>query len=160
VPNTSFDLTGSDGSTVAMPGNTGFWTALGFQTPISYGVGAKSQGLGLFDTNGDGRPDLIVTADSGGSDVSLLTSTESTRTFKTRTITGASNLSPIVITSNNTLAAGDLVTVRGVGGNTAANGVWQLAGGANAPTSTTFTLSGSTGNGVYKVKTGTWISAG
>jgi hypothetical protein len=61
-------------------------------------------------------------------------------------VTGASNASPIVITSaNNGLQNGDLVEVVGVGGNTAANGIFTVA---NATVST-FELVGSTGNGVF-----------
>ena len=63
------------------------------------------------------------------------------------TITGASNASPIVITVPNTagLSNGDLVTISGVGGNTAANGNWVIQG----LTATTFQLQNSTGNGAY-----------
>lgn len=62
-------------------------------------------------------------------------------------ITDASNTSPITITSNNTtgLQNGDLVEVVGVGGNTAANGIFSVA---NA-TSLSFELVGSTGNGAF-----------
>jgi len=63
-----------------------------------------------------------------------------------KTVTGATNASPIVITSNGYgFADGDLVTVQNVGGNTAANGVW-VAGNLTA---NTFELKGSTGNGAY-----------
>lgn len=61
-------------------------------------------------------------------------------------ITGATNASPIVITANaHGLANGDTVLIGGVGGNTAANGVWQ----ASSVTTNTFRLTGSTGNGAY-----------
>jgi hypothetical protein len=61
-------------------------------------------------------------------------------------VTGASNASPIVITSsNNGLQNGDLVEVVGVGGNTAANGIFQVAN----VTTTSFELVGSTGNGAF-----------
>jgi len=64
----------------------------------------------------------------------------------TLNITGAANASPIVITSSSHgLANGDQVSISGVGGNTAANGTWTVAG----VTTNTFQLSGSTGNGAY-----------
>ncbi len=61
-------------------------------------------------------------------------------------ISGATNASPIVITSAaNTFATGDQVAISGVGGNTAANGLWVVT----VTNSTTFSLNGSTGNGAY-----------
>lgn len=62
-------------------------------------------------------------------------------------ISSATNASPIVITTGaaHGLANGDLVEVGEVLGNTAANGIWTVAN----VTSTTFELSGSTGNGAY-----------
>lgn len=62
------------------------------------------------------------------------------------TITGASNATPIVITSaSHGLATGDMVTIASVGGNTAANGTWKITKvGDN-----TFSLDGSVGNAAY-----------
>lgn len=61
-------------------------------------------------------------------------------------ITGASNASPIVITAaSHGLETGDMVTVASVGGNTAANGDWEV----RVLTVNTFELKGSTGNGAY-----------
>lgn len=62
-------------------------------------------------------------------------------------ITNATNATPIQITVASTagLANGDFVTVRGVLGNTAANGTFTISG----LTGTTFTLDGSVGNGAY-----------
>jgi hypothetical protein len=68
------------------------------------------------------------------------------RVGRRKTITGASNAAPIVITSvGHGFTAEDLVTVQGVGGNTAANGVWIVAN----PADDTFELFGSIGNGAY-----------
>ena len=66
-------------------------------------------------------------------------------------ISGATNASPIVITtaSSHGYANGEEVLIRGVTGNTAANGVWKIAN----VTSTTFELVGSTGNGAYSAGT-------
>jgi len=61
-------------------------------------------------------------------------------------ISGATNASPIVITYNShNLQNGDSVEITGVGGNTAANGVFTISG----VTTNTFILDGSTGNGAY-----------
>jgi hypothetical protein len=73
------------------------------------------------------------------------------------TITGATNASPIAITTTlpHGLATGNRVTIAGVTGNTAANGTFIITvTGAN-----TFTLNGSTGNGAY-VSGGTWSATG
>lgn len=46
-----------------------------------------------------------------------------------KAITGASNASPIVITAtSHGFSNGDLVLIGGVGGNQAANGIWQISG--------------------------------
>jgi hypothetical protein len=71
-------------------------------------------------------------------------------------ITGATNASPIVITSaNHKLSTGTRVTIAGVGGNTAANGDFQVT----AIDANTFSLNGSTGNGAY-TSGGTWHTTG
>lgn len=62
-------------------------------------------------------------------------------------ITDATNASPIVITTNSAhgLVDGAVVTIASVGGNTAANGTFFI----DVLSSTTFSLTGSTGNGAY-----------
>lgn len=62
-------------------------------------------------------------------------------------VTGATNATPIVITTSvaHGLATGALVSISGVGGNTAANGKWTITN----VTATTFSLDTSVGNGVY-----------
>lgn len=63
-----------------------------------------------------------------------------------RTITGATNATPIVITaSGHGYSNGDLVEIASVGGNTAANGTWRV----NVLTANTFELVGSVGSGGY-----------
>lgn len=64
-----------------------------------------------------------------------------------QTITGATNASPIVITTtgNHGLTNGAVVYVSGVQGNTNANGYYTVAG----VTANTFQLAGTTGNGAY-----------
>jgi hypothetical protein len=63
------------------------------------------------------------------------------------TVSGASDASPIVITTaaSQQLTTGQTVVVAGVLGNTAANGTWTIT----ALTTTTFSLNSSTGNGGY-----------
>lgn len=74
----------------------------------------------------------------------------------TGTITGATNASPIVVTSaNHKLSNGQRITISGVGGNTAANSTYEVAN----VTTDTFELSGSTGNGAY-TSGGTWHVSG
>lgn len=69
------------------------------------------------------------------------------------TVTGATNASPIVITTSvaHGLADGMDVTIASVGGNTAANGTYSIL----VLTSTTFSLVQTTGNGAY-TSGGTW----
>jgi hypothetical protein len=61
-------------------------------------------------------------------------------------ITGATNTTPIQITcANHGYSNNDYVAVRGINGNTNANGIWQIT---NVSTNT-FDLVGSTGNSAY-----------
>lgn len=71
-------------------------------------------------------------------------------------ITGATNASPIVITSAaHGLTTGARVTITGVGGNSAANGTFVIT----KVTADTFSLDGSTGDGAYTTG-GTWNVTG
>ena len=71
-------------------------------------------------------------------------------------VTGATNASPIVITSaGHGLSNGTRVTLSGVGGNTAANSTFAVAN----VTTNTFELAGSTGNGSY-TSGGSWHVTG
>lgn len=71
------------------------------------------------------------------------------------TVTGATNKTPIVITTSSAhgLSSGAKVKIAGVGGNTDANGVFTVS----VATATTFRLQGSSGNGTY-TGGGTWQS--
>ncbi len=62
-------------------------------------------------------------------------------------VSGATNASPIEITtaSNHGLSTGAFTTISGVGGNTAANGTWQIT----VTAANKFTLTGSAGNAAY-----------
>jgi hypothetical protein len=71
-----------------------------------------------------------------------------------KAITAASNATPIVVTStSHGFSNGDIVVIRGVGGNTAANGTWKIANVAantfELTTATRSTALNSTGNGAY-----------
>jgi hypothetical protein len=64
----------------------------------------------------------------------------------TGSVTGATNASPIVITSaGHGLSTGQRVTISGVLGNLAANGTFTIT----KLTADTYSLDGSTGNGAY-----------
>ena len=69
------------------------------------------------------------------------------------TITGATNASPIQITTSTShgFTTGQAVSIVGVGGNLNANGNWFIT----TTGSNTFTLNGSVGNGTYTGGTGT-----
>jgi hypothetical protein len=74
----------------------------------------------------------------------------------TGSATGASNASPVVITSSgHGLSTGTRVTISGVLGNTAANGTFTVT----RVDANTFSLDGSTGNGAYS-SGGSWSVAG
>lgn len=63
------------------------------------------------------------------------------------TVTGATNATPIVITTGTAhgYSDGDLIIIESVGGNTVANDEWII----DVLTSTTFSLIGSVGSGAY-----------
>lgn len=64
----------------------------------------------------------------------------------TISVSGATNATPIVITStSHGLATNDAVTIASVGGNTAANADWIIT----VTGDNTFSLNGSVGNGAY-----------
>lgn len=72
--------------------------------------------------------------------------TIATLVSSTVAISGATNATPIVITSAaHGLQTGDTVQIKSVGGNTNANGIWTVT----VLSSTTFSLNGSAGNSGY-----------
>jgi hypothetical protein len=153
TPDFLYTNNGVSGAVVAMLNLTN-GGPLTFATPVVYGVDANPTALAI-DTSA-GRPNLLVTANQGGSDVSLLTSTGTTGNFSSGGVSGASNTAgqPITITSiANGLADGSTVIVRGVQGNTAANGVWVIS----VVDADHFTLNNSSPNGTY-TGGGTWVS--
>jgi len=68
------------------------------------------------------------------------------QTPESKTVTGATNATPVVITiAAHGYITGDQTTIAGVAGNTAANGSWTIT----VLTANTFSLNGSVGNGAY-----------
>lgn len=67
--------------------------------------------------------------------------------FSTQAITGATNATPIVVTTSlaHGYSTGDVIQLTGATGNTAANGIWKVT----VTNSTTFSLDDSSGNGAY-----------
>lgn len=113
----------------------------------------------LLVTNSSGTPvnlDALPTYRVYGPNGFISGQSGSTSFRNTGSITGATNASPIVITSaSHGLTTGDRVTITGVGGNTAANGTWIIT----RLDANTFSLNGSTGNGSY-TSGGTWNVTG
>ncbi len=73
----------------------------------------------------------------------------------TRGISGATNATPIEITSlsaAHNLSTGDTIVITSVGGNTAANGTWEIT----VTAANKFTLDGSAGNGTYTASSGSF----
>lgn len=102
------------------------------------------------------EPDAAPTWRLYGPNSLVANGTGSAASLETGSITGATNATPIVVTSAaHGLTAGMSVTVASVGGNTAANGTFRVS----AADTNTFTLSGSAGNGSY-TSGGTWKSTG
>jgi hypothetical protein len=87
----------------------------------------------------------------------VLSAVNGTAAFKdTGTITGATNATPIVITcASHGLSTGTRVTVVNVGGNTAANGTFDVT----VVNANSFSLDSSVGNAPY-TSGGTWNTAG
>lgn len=116
-------------------------------------AGQKTATSGNTLQDGDsGGPSYRVYGPSG-----LVNQGTGTMTLRdTGNVTGATNATPIVITSAaHGLSSGTRVTLSGVGGNTAANGTFTVT----AITADTFSLNGSTGNGAY-TSGGTWHATG
>jgi hypothetical protein len=73
----------------------------------------------------------------------------------TGSISGATNATPVVITTsaNHNLSTGARVKIEGIGGNTGANSIWDIT----VLTATTFSLDDSVGTAAY-TGGGTWTS--
>lgn len=110
----------------------------------------------IEDNNLPYEPDAAPTFKVYGVDGPINNGSGSASKMETGSITGATNASPVVITSaGHGLKVGQYVKVSGVLGNTGANGSYIVS----AVTTDTFSLSGSTGNGSY-TSGGTWTTVG
>lgn len=86
----------------------------------------------------------------------IASGTGSLTPLDTGTVTGASNTTPIVITSvAHGLVTGNVVKIKNVGGNTAANGTFSIT----RIDADTFSLDSSVGNSAY-TSGGTWHVCG
>lgn len=103
----------------------------------------------------DAAPKFKIVGPSGR--ISGASSNGSASSLESGVVTGATNASPIVISAahGGQVVVGQSVTVASVGGNTAANGTFVVS----AVNSSTFTLTGSSGNGAY-TSGGTWKTTG
>jgi hypothetical protein len=91
-----------------------------------------------------------------GSGGLMTNGTGTTAVKNSGSVTGATNASPISITSaSHGLTTGTRVTITGVLGNTAANGTFNVT----VVDANTFTLDSSSGNGPY-TSGGTWNATG
>lgn len=108
----------------------------------------------IFPKGKQGIADDTVALSTGT--VKLMPLTLGTVSTLNKAITGATNASPIVVTvTAHGWANGNIVVIRGIGGNTATNGTWVIASvTANTFALTTVPAAGgtalnSTGNGAY-----------
>lgn len=112
------------------------YTSFGFQsiTPANVGILLR-------------REHNAVSSSSSLISQNVITQKYTSNSIAEINITGASNASPISITTSTShgFVTGQLVNISGVVGNTAANGNWIIT----VTGSTTFTLNGSSGNGSY-----------
>ena len=139
---TQFELEGSNG---AVGANNGVFTGGGtWSLPILGTTAAAGLLQNLFITN----PGTALTCNS-------TISVSGSMVVASDSITGVTNSStgPIIITTNSTaaLTTGETVTISGVGGNLAANGIYTIT----VINSTEFSLNGTTGSGNY-TSGGTW----
>lgn len=154
----SQDLWSIDGyvNTTTVPGQSGSAASL---LTVANGL-VTVQGLTGMTASSVGRCLTISgdtdSVDNGNFRIASFISSSSVTIYNpnafTLAVTNATNASPIVITTSSTasMATGQQVGISGVQGNTAANGIWTIT----VLSSTTFSLTGSTGNGTYVASTG------
>lgn len=136
------------------PGNSATLICVGWWETLKWRYFTRLEGRIEYEGGVDAQG--ISQAIGWGSTSSLI-NFRGTSTAYTRTITSATNATPIVVTTsaNHGCNNGDTVTISGVGGNTAANGTFKVA----SVTATTFALTDvSTGNNI--VGNGAYTSGG
>lgn len=146
----------TDGSKVQTATATGVWTVptnglravrayisswtSGTVTVSGYGTSSVSSGTGQVGGSG------IAPSDSFTRPANTTAYTANDAMGILLTVTGATNATPIVITTaTHGLSTGDRVTVASVGGTTGANGDWAIT----VVSTTTFSLDTSVGNAAY-----------
>jgi len=148
---TSFQLNGNASVGNGAYTGGGFWTTGG--GPVGVSVDRNTVFTGTTD-NGYlkfVRDQIIAGNENAGP---FLESFATRPNSATHPITGATNATPIVITSaNHGLTTGEVVNISGVGGNTAANGIFTIT----VVDANTFQLDDSAGNGAF-TSGGTWSS--
>lgn len=126
----AYEVRADDNNLLTTAGATALWNALstsGLATPFNTTNAQLAVG------------DSTTAAAVGDTDLGAAVGT-------TVAVSAATNASPIVLTTaTNTFTAGQAVVVASVGGNTNANGTWEVS----AATSTTVTLLNSSGNAAY-----------
>lgn len=128
-----------------------------FQGFIDEGLAASILFLVTTSAKSPVEPDAAPTWRLYGVNGLVAAGTGSAASFETGSIGGATNANPIVLTTTSThgLSVGQVVTVSGVGGNTAANGTFAVA---SVPSNTTFTVA-QAGNGAF-TSGGSWKTTG
>jgi hypothetical protein len=138
-------VAGGNAAVVAGSGVTAVEAGTGAFSPIADVVRAEPFFQDIYLCDGANYKYFDVSAN-------LMANWEATKgtmpqqTFETKTITGATNASPIVVTiAAHGYQTGDQVQILNVNGNTAANGNWLIT----VLTANTFSLTASVGNGAY-----------
>lgn len=149
--NGAFNVTVIDANTFSLDGSAGngAYTSGGFWTTGGGPVGiSTARDTILTGTTSAGYLDFvrsqILSLNTNASP--FLESYATTPNTQSMPITDATNATPIVITSaNHGLTTGAVVSISGVGGNAAANGIFTVT----VVDANTFSLDGSTGSGAY-----------
>lgn len=132
---------------------TGLPAYIAFVTPQMWETMKSTSGVQKVDSYQSGNTIFPNEVGKYDSIRFIMSTTGYISTAMTGTITGATNATPIVITAAaHGLVDGDVVTISGVGGNTAANGTFyvdQLSASTFALYSNAALSTGVAGNGAY-----------
>ena len=130
------------------PGNRATLICVGWWETLKWRYFTRLEGRIEFEGESPGISQAI-----GWGSTSSLLNFRGTSTTYTRTVTNATNATPIVVTTsiNHGCNNGDTVTISGVGGNTAANGTFKVAAVAANTFALTDVSTGSNiaGSGAY-----------
>ena len=124
------------------------------------GIGGATNLNGNFVVGITNTGSFTLGGPTGNGTYTQSTGTWSVNGGPTQNISGATNVSTaaIVISAGDTsnLSVGDVVTISGVGGNTAANGSFIVASVVSSTTAGTFTLGSPVGNQTATTGGATW----